>query len=214
MCTAQRSHWPRHGWQLLSMRPTAKPQRAAARDTSAAAADASKRPLLIGKPTALHSLLATLAISLLLAACGSPSKPAAAVPETEAQRLARWAAAPWPPQPLPGSNPNTPRERLPYFWPYPEVPPPKWPEAHPDAKPDRGMSRFEYWNKLCRLEAGEFIYKRVTDVEGYYIVRPRVNYFSMFAGAVSSDFLITNVYAIEDPFGTDTDITLNLLSFP
>lgn len=43
------------------------------------------------------------------------------------------------------------------------------------------------------------------DVDGYYIIRPRVSYFSNFAGALHSDRLLTDVYAVEDPYGTFQD---------
>lgn len=108
-------------------------------------------------PVTRFLALATIFSTLLLTACSTAPR-ALSPAEADAAVQARWAAAPWPPKPLPDTNPNVPRERLPYFWPYPEVPAPKWPEPHPDAKPDRGMSRIEYFNKLCRLEAGEFIY--------------------------------------------------------
>jgi hypothetical protein len=123
-------------------------------------------------------------------------------PETEAERQARWAAAPWPPQPIRGSNPAEPRENLPYFWPYPDAPALRWPQPHPDAKPERGMSRFEYFNKLCTLEGGEFIYRTVKDVPGYYVIRPRVTSSVAPPGRSGTDLLLrTKIYAIEDPYG-------------
>lgn len=135
-------------------------------------------------------------------------------PETEAERQARWAAAPWPPQPIRGSNPAEPRENLPYFWPYPDAPALRWPQPHPDAKPERGMSRFEYFNKLCTLEGGEFIYRTVKDVPGYYVIRPRVTSSVAPPGRMGSiNLLMNTVYAIEDPFGTHYDLSTTLNSF-
>lgn len=135
-------------------------------------------------------------------------------PEIEAERQARWAAAPWPPQPIRGSNPAEPRENLPYFWPYPDAPALRWPQPHPDAKPERGMSRFEYFNKLCTLEGGEFIYRTVKDVPGYYVIRPRVTSSVAPPGRMGSASLLQNtIYAIEDPFGMRYDYSGKLNSF-
>lgn len=36
----------------------------------------------------------------------------------------------------------------------------------------RGMSSDEYFQHLCKTEAGEFIYKTVDNVEGFYFMRP------------------------------------------
>src|SRR5512147_1589890 len=36
----------------------------------------------------------------------------------------------------------------------------------------RGMSSEEYFQHLCRREAGEFIYRTVDNVEGFYFMRP------------------------------------------
>lgn len=67
--------------------------------------------------------------------------------------------------------PPLPKEAMPYFWPDPSVPEPKWPQAHPDAVYREGMTPRQYFEHLCKLEAGEFIYKTVQDVESIYFVR-------------------------------------------
>ena len=36
-----------------------------------------------------------------------------------------------------------------------------------------GMTPQEYFDHLCKTEAGEFIYKTVENVEGMYMMRPR-----------------------------------------
>ncbi len=84
------------------------------------------------------------------------------------------------------------RAENPEYWPYPDVPPPKWPDAPdpPTYKP--GMTSDEYFDALCAKEAGEFIYKTVDDVEGIYQIRPR---------ARATDYEMQDRFVIEDPFG-------------
>jgi hypothetical protein len=55
-----------------------------------------------------------------------------------------------------------------------------------------GMTPQEYFNHLCKMEAGEFIYKIIDDVEGIYMMRPREH---------ASDKLQEHLYAMEDPYG-------------
>jgi len=74
-----------------------------------------------------------------------------------------------PPADLPAQN--VPKEAMPYFWPDPTVPEPKWPQAHPDAVYREGMTPRQYFEHLCKLEAGEFVYRTVLDVESIYFVR-------------------------------------------
>lgn len=57
-------------------------------------------------------------------------------------------------------------------------------------KPD--MTPQEYFEHLCKSEAGEFIYKTVDSVDGVLQMRPRPNY------------VFSHLYAIEDPFGSET----------
>jgi len=54
-----------------------------------------------------------------------------------------------------------------------------------------GMTPEQYFDHLCKTEAGEFIYKTVENVEGLYQMRPRpkVNYES------------NHLYALEEPYG-------------
>jgi hypothetical protein len=54
-----------------------------------------------------------------------------------------------------------------------------------------GMTPEQYFDHLCRTEAGEFIYKTVENVEGVFQMRPRpeVTYES------------NHLYALEDPYG-------------
>lgn len=77
-------------------------------------------------------------------------------------------------------------------WPYPDVPPPKYPEAPKDSGYREGMKSEEYFNHLCKTEAGTFIYKTVEDVEGVYQVRPR---------KLASDTMNKDRYVMEDPYG-------------
>ncbi len=53
-----------------------------------------------------------------------------------------------------------------------------------------GMTSQEYFDHLCKTEAGEFIYKTVENVEGVYQLRPRP--------AVTYE--ANHLYALEDPY--------------
>src|SRR5207237_7661024 len=79
--------------------------------------------------------------------------------------------------------------------PYPDkVPPPKWPEATADSGYKPGMSTQEYFEHLCKPEAGEFIYKTVENVEGIYQMRPR---------EALTDAMLQDRYYLEDPYGAE-----------
>ena len=54
------------------------------------------------------------------------------------------------------------------------------------------MSSKQYFDHLCRTEAGEFIFKTVENVEGLMMLRPR-----LFA----TDEMLMDRYSMEDPFG-------------
>ena len=56
-----------------------------------------------------------------------------------------------------------------------------------------GMTSREYFDHLCKTEAGEFIYKTVENVEGIYMMRPRES--------AKNDDLMQHLYAMEDPYG-------------
>ena len=79
----------------------------------------------------------------------------------------------------------------PEYWPYPNVPAFKWPDAPQQRIYKPGMSRVEYFEALCNVEAGEFINKTVK-AEGIYMIRPRME---------ETDNQIKNRYGIEDPYG-------------
>jgi hypothetical protein len=55
-----------------------------------------------------------------------------------------------------------------------------------------GMRPEQYFDHLCKTEAGEFIYKTVENVEGLYVMRPR---------SEATDYELENLYALEDPYG-------------
>ena len=55
-----------------------------------------------------------------------------------------------------------------------------------------GMTSKEYFDHLCKTEAGEFIYKTVEKVEGLYMMRPRME---------ATDWDLEHLYALEDPYG-------------
>ena len=54
-----------------------------------------------------------------------------------------------------------------------------------------GMTTKEYFDHLCKNEAGEFIFKTVEDVEGILQMRPRV---------MATDYELMHLYALEDPY--------------
>ncbi len=59
-----------------------------------------------------------------------------------------------------------------------------------------GMTSKEYFDHLCKTEAGEFIYKTVENVEGLYMMRPRKE---------ATDYELQHLYALEDPYGATDD---------
>lgn len=56
-----------------------------------------------------------------------------------------------------------------------------------------GMTPEQYFDHLCKTEAGEFVYKTVENVEGIYQLRPRES--------AKNDYLLEHLYAMEDPYG-------------
>lgn len=56
-----------------------------------------------------------------------------------------------------------------------------------------GMTPEQYFEHLCKTEAGEFVFKTVENVEGLYMMRPRES--------AKSDDLLQHLYAMEDPYG-------------
>ncbi|THJ25602.1 MAG: hypothetical protein CAF45_000790 [Nitrospira sp. CG24E] len=59
-----------------------------------------------------------------------------------------------------------------------------------------GMTPQEYFDHLCKTEAGEFIYKTVENVEGLYMMRPREEV---------SDDKLQHLHVLEDPYGATDD---------
>ena len=55
-----------------------------------------------------------------------------------------------------------------------------------------GITSQQYFEHLCKTEAGEFIYKTAANVEGIFQMRPR---------KLSSDYELQHLYALEDPYG-------------
>ena len=72
----------------------------------------------------------------------------------------------------------------------------KWPEAPTKSVYRKGMTSKEYWEALCKAEAGEIIYRTVKDVESVYNARPR---------SPATDYELSDRYVLEDPF-TYTDV--------
>lgn len=63
-----------------------------------------------------------------------------------------------------------------------------------------GMTTKEYFEHLCKTEAGEFIFKTVEDVEGIYQMRPRV---------MATDYEMMHLYALEDPYNAYETLSEN-----
>ncbi len=59
-----------------------------------------------------------------------------------------------------------------------------------------GMTPQEYFDHLCKTEAGEFTFKTVENVEGIYQMRPR---------SMGTDYELQHLYALEDPYGANRD---------
>jgi len=59
-----------------------------------------------------------------------------------------------------------------------------------------GMTPAQYFDHLCKTEAGEFIYKTVENVEGLYMMRPREQV---------TDDQLSHLYALEDPYDATDD---------
>ena len=59
-----------------------------------------------------------------------------------------------------------------------------------------GMTPKEYFEHLCKTEAGEFIYKTVENVEGLYMMRPLERV---------TDDQLSHLYTLEDPYGATDD---------
>ncbi|CAE6750911.1 MAG: hypothetical protein H8K06_20415 [Nitrospira sp.] len=59
-----------------------------------------------------------------------------------------------------------------------------------------GMTSEQYFDHLCKTEAGEFIYKTVDNVEGIFMMRPRKE---------ATDWELEHLYALEDPYGYVTE---------
>jgi hypothetical protein len=79
----------------------------------------------------------------------------------------------------------------PEYWPDPNVPPMKWPDAPKTRIYKPGMTPFEYFQALCKAEAGEFIYQTVK-ADSVYMIRPRKE---------EHEEAIRDRYGIEDPYG-------------
>jgi hypothetical protein len=59
-----------------------------------------------------------------------------------------------------------------------------------------GMTPEQYFDHLCKTEAGEFIYKTIENVDGLYMMRPRNR---------ATDDELQHLYTLEDPYGHTID---------
>lgn len=68
-----------------------------------------------------------------------------------------------------------------------------------------GMTPEQYFEHLCKNEAGEFIYRTVDNVDGLYMMRPRRE---------ATDYELEHLYALEDPYGhTNGEATMGEYDF-
>nr|WP_315485524.1 hypothetical protein [uncultured Undibacterium sp.] len=82
-----------------------------------------------------------------------------------------------------------------------DMPEIKWPRSTELPAPSRGMSKREYFDFLCKSEAGETIYKTVENVPGLLQMRPAFE---------PTDLEYSDRYVLEDPYS----ITRESLSAP
>lgn len=80
----------------------------------------------------------------------------------------------------------------PEHWPYHSKPPIKWPDPPKEQVYKPGMDPIEYWRALCKAEAGEFIYRTISNVESIYQIRPRPK---------ENEYSGSDRYVREDPYG-------------
>lgn len=83
----------------------------------------------------------------------------------------------------------------PEYWPYPEVQGIKWPDPPKESVYRSGMSSKDYFEALCKAEAGEFIYRTVEGVEGIYEIRPSRR---------ATDREWEDRYVLEDPWNASS----------
>lgn len=96
------------------------------------------------------------------------------------------------------------RTPAPEYWP-PNSRNPELPPAFRDTGYRPEMTAEEYFEHLCKTEAGEFIYRTVENVAGIYQIRPR-----RWVG----DDAKRDLYVLEDPYGyTDGESTRAPLQF-
>jgi hypothetical protein len=72
-----------------------------------------------------------------------------------------------------------------------DMPEIKWPRSTELPAPSRGMSKREYFDFLCKSEAGETIYKTVENVPGLLQIRPIFE---------PTDLEYSDRYVLEDPY--------------
>jgi hypothetical protein len=89
------------------------------------------------------------------------------------------------------------RREEPEMWPYPDIAKPS-PIPPPNPTIYRsGMTSREYFEALCKTEAGDFIQRKVESVEGVYQIRPR---------QVWTSNETRDRFVLEDPYGyTDAE---------
>ncbi len=94
-----------------------------------------------------------------------------------------------------GKTATARQQVAPAVFPYPDkVSSPKWPETPADSGYREGMTAKEYFDHLCKTEAGEFIYKTVENVDGIYQMRPQ---------EALTDSMLQDRYYLEDPYGAE-----------
>lgn len=111
------------------------------------------------KPRSRVRFASLLFLACIFAACAE---------QTDGQSASRWTEfvqVAGQPEPVPAEWVATPEGQFAHSIKIPH-PVPR------DSSYRKGMSSQEYFDHLCKAEAGEFIYKKVANVEGFYFMRP------------------------------------------
>jgi len=96
------------------------------------------------------------------------------------------------------------RPDIPEYWPDGTPPPIQYPPppAEPTYKP--GMTSEQYFNALCEKESGDFIFRTVQDVDGFYLIRPRY---------YQGDQIRRELFANEAPYMGFYDLEVGIYGF-
>jgi hypothetical protein len=83
------------------------------------------------------------------------------------------------------------RRLWPEYWPEGKVPVLRIPERSNESVFRAGMTAKQYFDALCKVEAGYFVYKTAESVEGFYLIRSWLK---------ASTEELTDLWVLEDPY--------------